>query len=133
MPSKRKIELVEVKKLLHIEDFGRKRMLWLKDKILTEGVWSVPLKIDNKNSLVMDGQHRMEVAKSLDLKFVPCIKYSYDEVNVWSLRPNYEVTAQLVVERALNDNIYPYIKQLNIHSQIPLILSAIINFLSLSK
>ena len=69
MPSKRKIELVEVKKLLHIEDFGRKRMLWLKDKILTEGVWSVPLKIDNKNSLVMDGQHRMEVAKSLDLKF----------------------------------------------------------------
>lgn len=108
MPSKRKIELVEVKKLLHIEDFGRKRMLWLKDKILTEGVWSVPLKIDNKNSLVMDGQHRMEVAKSLDLKFVPCIKYSYDEVNVWSLRPNYEVTAQLVVERALNDNIYPY-------------------------
>ena len=132
MPSKRKIELVEVKKLLHIEDFGRKRMLWLKDKILTEGVWSVPLKIDNKNSLVMDGQHRMEGAKSLDLKFVPCIKYSYDEVNVWSLRPNYDVTAQLVVERALMTT-YTHIKQLNIHSQIPLILSAIINFLSLSK
>ena len=64
---------VNVDQLKHIEDFGRKRVDWLKNKILSEGIWTVPLKIEKKNFLVMDGQHRMEVAKLLNLKCVPCI------------------------------------------------------------
>lgn len=104
----REIVLVEVQKLRHIEDYGRKRVIWLKNKIIDEEIWTVPLKIDHENFLVMDGQHRMEVAKELNLKHVPCLLYSYDEVKVWSLRDNHEVTARLVIERALSDNIYPY-------------------------
>lgn len=104
----RDIVKVNVDKLKHIEDFGRKRVDWLKNKILSEGVWTVPLKIEKKNFLVMDGQHRMEVAKLLNLKCVPCILYSYDEVKVWSLRDNYEVNADLITQRVFEDNIYPY-------------------------
>ncbi|MDC0906773.1 ParB N-terminal domain-containing protein [Gammaproteobacteria bacterium] len=104
----RNIVNVNVDQLKHIEDFGRKRVDWLKNKILSEGVWTVPLKIEKKNFLVMDGQHRMEVAKLLNLKYVPCILYSYDEVKVWSLRDNYEVNADLITQRVFEDNIYPY-------------------------
>ena len=104
----RDIVYVNVDQLKHIEDFGRKRVDWLRKKILTEGEWTVPLKVEKDHFLVMDGQHRMEVAKMLNLKFVPCILYSYDEVQVWSLRDNYEVNAKLIIKRALEDNIYPY-------------------------
>tara|TARA_B100001057_G_scaffold496038_1_gene596470 strand:- start:4512 stop:4919 length:408 start_codon:yes stop_codon:yes gene_type:complete len=104
----RDIVYVNVDQLKHIEDFGRKRVDWLREKILTEGEWTVPLKVEKDHFLVMDGQHRMEVAKILNLKFVPCILYSYDEVQVWSLRDNYEVNAKLILERVFEDNIYPY-------------------------
>tara|TARA_B100001059_G_scaffold236788_1_gene290375 strand:+ start:8979 stop:9386 length:408 start_codon:yes stop_codon:yes gene_type:complete len=104
----RNIVYVNVDQLKHIEDFGRKRVDWLREKILTEGEWTVPLKVEKDHFLVMDGQHRMEVAKMLNLEFVPCILYSYDEVQVWSLRDNYEVNAKLILKRVLEDNIYPY-------------------------
>ncbi len=104
----RKIELINVSKLKHIEGFSRKRVAWLKDKIVHDGIWKVPLKIDSKYCLVMDGQHRMEVAKELNLKIVPCIEYSYDEVKVWSLRKNHVVNSDLIIEKSLKGDIYPY-------------------------
>ena len=72
----REIVLIKTDQLLHIEDYGRKRVEWLKDKIIDEGLWTVPLKLDKENFLVMDGQHRMEVAKSIGLIYIPCVLYS---------------------------------------------------------
>jgi len=104
----RQIRLIKTTDLKHIEDYGKKRVIWLRDKIIEEGVWKVPLKVEKELNLVMDGQHRMEVAKELGLSVVPCLIYSYEEVEVWSLRKNYEVNADLIVERVISNNIYPY-------------------------
>ena len=104
----RKIELIEVEKLRHIEGFGKKRIIWLKNKILKEGFWTTPLKISNEHFLVMDGNHRMEAAKILELKYVPCLSYDYDEVEVWSLRKNQIVTRELIIKNSLSGSIYPY-------------------------
>lgn len=104
----RKVSLVDVSELKHIENFSEKRVLWLKNKILSKGFWTVPIKIDDKYNLVMDGQHRMEVAKALKLKVVPCLIYSYDEVKVWSLRNNHKVDINIIVSKALSGDIYPY-------------------------
>ena len=106
--AKRDIVMVETSLLRHIEGFSKKRVAWLKNKISTENIWLVPLKIDDEHNLVMDGQHRMEVAKALALSYVPCIKYSYNEVEVWSLRANHVVTPQLIINKALCGDIYPY-------------------------
>lgn len=102
------VELISVSSLKHIEGFSEKRVLWLRDKILGEGIWSVPIKIDAQHHLVMDGQHRMEVASLLGLSVVPCICYQYDEVEVWSLRSSYTVTSDEIIKRSLTGNIYPY-------------------------
>jgi|APSaa5957512576_1039674.scaffolds.fasta_scaffold07062_2 hypothetical protein len=104
----REIVLIKTDQLLHIEDYGRKRVEWLKDKIIDEGLWTVPLKLDKENFLVMDGQHRMEVAKSIGLIYIPCVLYSYDEVKVWSLRDNHKVDKDSIIKRALSGDIYPY-------------------------
>lgn len=102
------IVLIEVCKLNHIENFSYKRVLWLESKIKNEKIWRVPLKIEKNFFLVMDGQHRMEVAKKLNLRYVPCILYDYNEVDVWSLRKTYEVTGDCIISNFKNNRIYPY-------------------------
>lgn len=103
------IEMVEVDWLKHIEGFSTKRVQWLKNKIVGKGIWNKPVALDSEHGLVLDGQHRMEVARALGLKRIPAVKYSYAEVKVWSLRPRkYEFTWETVVQRALVGDIYPY-------------------------
>mgnify|MGYP006080255717 CR=1 FL=1 len=104
----REIVFIETQRLQHIEGYSKKRALWLQDKILNENAWTVPLKVEDTNFLVMDGQHRMEVAIALELKAVPCLLYSYEEVDVWSLRDQYEVTPRIIKDRVNNKNIFPY-------------------------
>jgi len=102
------IELVDVDILRHIEGFSRRRVEWLIGKILKEETWTKPIAIDDCHLLVLDGQHRMEVALALQLKKVPAVKYDYSTVQVWSLRKKYQFDWKLVTKSALTGNIYPY-------------------------
>lgn len=102
------IERVPVEQLRHIEGFSRKRVDWLAGKILAEGVWTKPVALDREHNLVLDGQHRMETAKRLGLKWVPAVRYDYAAVELWSLRPAHSFDWQQVTRRALADKPYPY-------------------------
>jgi L-serine kinase (ADP) len=103
------VELIDVRRLRHIEGFSPKRVQIFLRKIEAAGVWTQPLCIERTHCLVMDGQHRMEVALALGLKRVPCELFDYQEVELWSLRPKTcEVTRELVVQKALAGDIYPY-------------------------
>ena len=44
----------------------------------------------------------------MNLALVPCQLFNYGEVEVWSLRPQYEVSTERIVERSLRGDIYPY-------------------------
>lgn len=103
-----KIRLVATSKLRHIEGFSKRRVAWLKKKILKESIWTKPVYIEREHGLVMDGQHRMEVARAMGLVHVPCVLLSYDDVDVWSLRQNHEVTPALVIQKSLRGDLYPY-------------------------
>ena len=103
-----KVELFPVMELRHIEGFSAKRVEWLKSKILEEGVWIKPVALDKDEGLVLDGQHRMEVARALELAVIPAVRYDYAEVEIWSLRPKYSFDWKKVVEKALAGDIYPY-------------------------
>jgi len=97
-----------VENLRHIEGFSAKRVDWLVRKIRSEGVWNKPLALDDEHGLVLDGQHRMEAAKAMGLKWVPAVCFRYADVDVWSLRPNHSFDWQLVTQRALSGTPYPY-------------------------
>lgn len=103
-----RIEMVPVERLKHIEGFSQKRVEWLARKILDEGVWTKPLALDDEHDLVLDGQHRMEVARLLGLMRVPAVRFVYSEVRLWSLRPNHSFDWRRVTERALAERPYPY-------------------------
>jgi hypothetical protein len=102
------VQFFPVDQLKHIEGFSQKRANWLRQKILDEGVWTKPLALDNEHGLVLDGQHRMEVALALGFTRVPVVHFNYADVALRSLRANHSFTWKDVVERALAGDIYPY-------------------------
>lgn len=103
------IDFVEVMRLIHIEGFSEKRVAWLVDKILNDGMWTLPVAIDHQHHLVLDGQHRLEAAKILGLNKIPAVRYVYASVETWSLRPDtHPLSIDDVVGRALANNPYPY-------------------------
>jgi len=101
-------ELVKVSDLYCIEKFDEDRVIWLKEKIFSDGVWTQPLKIEHKHHLILDGHHRFEVAKILGLKYLPCELYDYDDVPTWSLRPEIKISKEEVIKKSLNGDTYPY-------------------------
>jgi len=103
-----KIEMCPIESLKHIEGYSKRRVTWLTQKILTEGLWTKPLALDLEHNLVLDGQHRMEVALCLGLKHVPIVRYDYAQVPLRTLRPNHQFDWRIVTERALRNDIYPY-------------------------
>jgi L-serine kinase (ADP) len=103
-----KIVMINPARLRHIEGFSARRVSWLRKKVMAEGRWTKPIALDDEHNLVLDGQHRMEVALALGLKRVPAVKFSYADVEVWSLRPRYSFTWKDVVSRAIAGDVYPY-------------------------
>jgi choline kinase len=103
-----RVDLVAVNELRHIEAFDPAKVDLLVEKIAREKFWTRPIYIDRDNNLVLDGQHRLEVAKRLNLRLMPVQKYDYSEVEIWSLRREEVVTHELVIQRALAGDIYPY-------------------------
>lgn len=108
LPVNSNVTFIETSRLKHIEGFSVKRMEYLLNKIELEKIWTKPLCVERNHSLVLDGQHRMEAAKVLRLNYVPCIEFDYHTVEIWSLRKNYHVDHKTVIERALQNNIYPF-------------------------
>lgn len=103
------VHLLETHKLRHIEGYNQERSQWLADKIQKDAFWTTPLAVSEGDFLVMDGQHRMEAARILGLSKVPVVYFSYDDVSIFSLRPEkFQVSVSEIRQRVVSKNIYPY-------------------------
>jgi CTP:molybdopterin cytidylyltransferase MocA len=103
-----RIELVSPASLKHIEGYDEARVLELRAKIEREGVWTKPLYIEKTHGLVLDGQHRLQVALRMGLARVPVQRFDYHAVAVWTLRKEEPVDVDTVIRRATAGDIYPY-------------------------
>jgi hypothetical protein len=106
--TERSVAFADVASLSPIEGHGPKRAAWLKEKIESEGVWTAPLKVERTRNLVMDGHHRFEVAKAMGLRRVPVLYFTYEEVEVWTLRPSIEVSGEIILRNHEKGVIFPY-------------------------
>lgn len=103
------VKMVPVNSLKHIEDFDMERVKTLKKRIEEENVWRVPVVIDTETGLVLDGQHRLEVAKQCNLSKIPAICVNYRDVVVWTLRKEIPVSSEIIKTKVLEeDSIFPY-------------------------
>ncbi|MEI8063572.1 MAG: NTP transferase domain-containing protein [Verrucomicrobiota bacterium] len=107
-PAGSRIEFMEVNTLKHIESYNEQRVQILLQKIAGEGVWTKPLYVEGEHKLVLDGQHRLQVALRLGLQRVPVQTFHYGDVAVWTLRKEERVDIHTVIQRVAAGNIYPY-------------------------
>jgi choline kinase len=102
------VELVDVSFMKGIEAYSEERVKELMEKIRTENKWTVPVIIEQKYHLVLDGQHRLEASKRLGIKKIPAIMVNYNDVQVWTLRKEEKVSVKRVFDRMLKGHPYPY-------------------------
>ena len=96
-----------VSNLTPLEGFIPDRVAWLTEEILRAGIWTTPIVIDNRHGLIMDGHHRHQVALGLNLKRIPVIAWSYDEVVVFSLRDSEDVSVHQILKNFESGILYP--------------------------
>ncbi len=72
----RKIELLKPHELVDENWVGE-----LAKEIVSSGIWSHPIIVDKKSNIVMDGHHRLEAAKKVQLNKIPCLLFDYDSDN----------------------------------------------------
>ena len=102
-----KIELININELFPIEGFINERKNKLYKKILNFKIWNTPIIIEKNHNLILDGHHRFQVAKLLNLDLIPCIKINYEDVDIWSLRYDIFFNKNDVIQRAKKGQIYP--------------------------
>ncbi len=51
----------------------------LAEQVRSSGHWLAPLPVEAASGLVMDGNHRLQVARLLGLRRLPCIPLRYDD------------------------------------------------------
>ena len=101
------VELLELDGLRPIEGVIPSRLDVVREQIEALGLWIQPVVVEREHLLVLDGMHRIEVARALGLARVPAVRIPYSKVEVWSLRQDQVVTREEVVRRALSGDIYP--------------------------
>ena len=99
---------IDPKLLTHIENYSEEKVDLLTKKIQSEGLWTRPICVCNKNFLIMDGQHRRQVGLRLNLSIVPCVLIDYKSVKIKSLHKNIEVSLDKIYSNYFNEIRYPY-------------------------
>ena len=101
------VSLLEVDCLRPTEKINIDRAQSLSDLISTEGRWTAPILIEQRDFLVMDGHHRLFCAKDLGLSFIPCVLLSYRDSNLrvtsWSSPEPFNV--DLIVDAGLSGDL----------------------------
>lgn len=104
------LELIDVESIIETEEHDDERVKWLKKAILEEGVWRIPLILEKKTFAVMDGHHRLNVAKCIGLRRVPAILLDYYENNVVvnSWRDGVYIDREVVLNNIKEGKKFPY-------------------------
>ncbi|KDM89882.1 ParB N-terminal domain-containing protein [Photobacterium galatheae] len=83
----------------------------LEKKVSTEGFWTTPIWIDETTKIVIDGHHRLELAKRLNLNIVPCFNFNYKkELSVYSRDENKIISHSDVIHAGLSKTPLGYKK-----------------------
>jgi hypothetical protein len=99
--------LLAVNELLPNEEYNETRVCDLAEAIEAMGDWTRRITVEIHSRAVMDGHHRLEAAKRLRLKTVPCLLLSYDEVFVTTRRQYLFVSGPEIVRCAKAGELYP--------------------------
>ena len=85
------------------------RLRELKKEILDEGILRMPLIVDRRTGVILDGHHRYRLLQGIGAEVIPAllVDYSSKEVDVFPRRIGYKVSKQLALDVALSGTLMP--------------------------
>ena len=102
------VELEYIDNLFPIEKIDIERLPIVRNSLVKDNRWFTPLKIDSNSNIIFDGHHSFEIAKILSLSNIPVIKFDYDDIDMWSLREEIDLSKDIVMKNARKGLLYPY-------------------------
>ncbi|MER9580753.1 ParB N-terminal domain-containing protein [Mesorhizobium sp. M0276] len=99
-----------VSQLRPSEEINFERARTLAKMIAKKKLWTRPMLVEHRHSMIMDGHHRHFCATELGLSFVPCVLLSYDDPNLhvtyWS-EPG-PVAVDRIIQAGLSGDLLSY-------------------------
>lgn len=76
----------------------------LKNEILSDGILKMPIAVDRKTYIILDGHHRLHALKRIGCKKIPAILVDYQspEIKVIPWREGELITKEMVIHTALS-------------------------------
>jgi hypothetical protein len=99
--------LFNPQRLIPTEEVELSRVEELEAKILFDGRWTEPITAHKDACFVMDGHHRLTVARRLRLAFLPVVFLGYDEVQVTAWRKGETITPEHIFVMARSGGLFP--------------------------
>jgi len=126
-----KLELLSTKDITETEEHSLDRVEWLKNIIISEGIWRIPLIVEKHSLAIMDGHHRFNVAKKIGLTRVPAILLDYDQDNVMvgAWHEDIYIDKEIMLGNIRNKILFPYKTTRHIVSPSPEELQIPLSFL----
>lgn len=103
----KRYELLSPDQLIPTEEIDCVSAIALEQRILRMGKWTTAVAVHVDAYFVMDGHHRLTVAKRLGLRALPVVLLDYDDVEVTAWRDGESVTAEDVCRMAREGGRFP--------------------------
>ena len=107
-----KVDLVPVELLRPHEQTIDKKVNELEKMTHRWGAYVLPLVVDERTGVILDGHHRHQVALRLDLLSLPCVCVDYladdtIELEVWPNSSIDNLSKEDVINAGLSDTLFP--------------------------
>ncbi|MGU3575203.1 ParB N-terminal domain-containing protein [Brucellaceae bacterium C25G] len=107
-PCITKFILIAPEQLIPTEEINEQHAQILEKHIKTCGFWKTPVSAHKHSLFVMDGHHRLCIAKKLKLERMPVVLLDYDDVDVCAWREGDIITPETIIQMAASGHKFPY-------------------------
>ena len=107
-----RVQLIPVEVLKPHEQVIQKKVDQLERMTIRWDAYTKPLLVDGATGTILDGHHRFEIAKRLDLQCLPCVvvDYLYDDsitLLLWPSSDREGITKDDVIQAGLSGDLMP--------------------------
>ncbi len=95
--------LIDLEELKEHEEIRPDYLEELKNEILSDGILKMPIAVDRKTYIILDGHHRLHALKKIGCKKIPAVLVDYHspDIEVIPWREGEKVTKEMIVATAL--------------------------------
>lgn len=107
--KKDEVVFFKIEELKEHEEIRPDYLEALKNEILADGILKMPICIDKKTCIILDGHHRLQALKKIGCKKIPVVMVDYQSpaIKVIPWREGEMITKEKIIDTALSGKRMP--------------------------